>query len=75
MQGGENKKLIIPKTSMIFTVETDVSIIKLLENFKIWLINSLPTLLNSTRQNTDLLNIRDEILGNVNKTLYLFTLS
>ena len=75
MQGSENKKLIIPKTSMIFTVETDVSVIKLLENFKVWLTNILPTLLNSSRSNSDLLNIRDDILGDVNKTLYLFTLS
>ena len=75
MQGSENKKLIIPKTSMIFTVETDFSVIKLLENFKVWLTNILPTLLNKTRKNTDLLNIRDDILGDINKTLYLFTLS
>lgn len=75
MQGGENKKLILSKTSIIFTVETDASILKLLENFKIWLTNILPTLLNPTRQNTDLLTIRDDILGDINKTLYLFTLS
>lgn len=75
MQGSENKKLILSKTSMIFTVETDISVVKLLENFKVWLSNVLPTLLNSSRPNTDLLNIRDDILGDVNKTLYLFTLS
>ena len=75
MQGGENKKLILSKTSIIFTVETDASIVKLLENFKVWLSNILPSLLNSSRPNTDLLNIRDDILGDVNKTLYLFTLS
>jgi len=75
MQGGENKKLILSKTSIIFTVETDASILKLLENFKVWLTNILPTLLNPTRQNTDLLTIRDDILGDINKTLYLFTLS
>jgi len=75
MQGSENKKLILSKTSVIFTVETDISVVKLLENFKVWLSNVLPTLLNSSRPNTDLLNIRDDILGDVNKTLYLFTLS
>jgi hypothetical protein len=75
MQGSENKKLILSKTSVIFTVETDASIVKLLENFKVWLTNILPTLLNPTRQNTDLLTIRDDILGGINKTLYLFTLS
>lgn len=75
MQGSENKKLILPKTSIIFSVETDLTIIKLLNNFKLWLVNSLPKLLNSNNSNTDLLNIRDDILGDVNKTLYLFTLS
>jgi len=69
MQGSENKKLILSKTSVIFTVETDISVVKLLENFKVWLSNVLPTLLNSSRPNTDLLNIRDDILGDVNKTL------
>jgi hypothetical protein len=36
-----------------------------------WLTTSLPTLLSSN--DTDLLNIRDEILGELNQTLYLFT--
>jgi DNA-binding ferritin-like protein len=36
-----------------------------------WLTSKLPTLLNA--KDTDLLNIRDEILADLNKTLYLFT--
>jgi DNA-binding ferritin-like protein len=38
-----------------------------------FLTKTLPKKLKST--DTDLLNIRDEILGLVNKTLYLFTLN
>jgi hypothetical protein len=36
-----------------------------------WLNTRLPTLLS--KQDTDLLNIRDEILADLNQTLYLFT--
>lgn len=36
-----------------------------------WLTHKLPKHLKST--DTDLLNIRDEIVGELNKTLYLFT--
>lgn len=38
-----------------------------------FLKNELPTYLQSN--DTDLFNIRDEMLSNLNKTLYLFTLS
>ena len=36
-----------------------------------WMTTKLPSLLKPT--DTDLLNIRDEILGDLNQTLYLFT--
>jgi hypothetical protein len=36
-----------------------------------WMTNKLPTLLKPS--DTDLLNIRDEILAHLNQTLYLFT--
>jgi hypothetical protein len=75
MQGSENKKLSLNNKSVTFTVETDISITTVLESFKIWLTYKLPTYLNTKTSNTDLLNIRDDILGDVNKTLYLFTLS
>lgn len=38
-----------------------------------YLINELPTMLNA-KSDTDLLNIRDEMLASVNKTKYLLTL-
>ena len=45
----------------------------LLKSAIIWLTNKLPRHLKNT--DTDLLNIRDEILGDLNQTLYLFTLN
>jgi hypothetical protein len=38
-----------------------------------YLINELPAMLDS-KEDTDLLNIRDEMLASVNKTKYLLTL-
>ena len=37
-----------------------------------WMVNTLPKKLKST--DTELLNIRDEIVADLNQTLYLFTL-
>ena len=45
----------------------------LLKSAIVWLTNKLPKHLKET--DTDLLNIRDEILGSLNQTLYLFTLN
>lgn len=45
----------------------------LLKQAVAWMTTKLPTLLNNT--DTDLLNIRDEILADLNQTLYLFTLA
>jgi hypothetical protein len=42
------------------------------KNAVAWLTTKLPKHLKV--EDTDLLNIRDEIVGNLNKTLYLFTL-
>lgn len=44
----------------------------LLKHAVAWLTTKLPKHLKA--EDTDLLNIRDEIVGNLNKTLYLFTL-
>jgi hypothetical protein len=45
-----------------------------LEDFKKYLVNLDHMPLMKTMTNTDLLNIRDEILGDVNKLLYLLSL-
>jgi hypothetical protein len=74
MQGTENKRLTLSKNSKLsFKVESDSSITGFLNDFKNWLTTELPTYLN--KKDTDLFNIRDEILADVNQTLYLFSLS
>jgi hypothetical protein len=50
---------------------TDSSIVEALKNSKVTLNTLVDQLL--TDNDTDLLNIRDELLGDINKTLYLFT--
>ena len=68
MQGSENKRLTLPKnTKAAFKIESDSSITVFLNDFKSWLTNELPTYLN--KKDTDLLNIRDDILVDVNQTL------
>jgi len=51
---------------------TEKTIIKFFEEARIWLSDKVPKLISE--KDTDLLNIRDEILGEINQTLYLFTL-
>lgn len=47
-----------------------------LQQFKSFLMDKLPTYINNGKmQNTDLLNIRDEMLAITNKTLYLLQLN
>jgi hypothetical protein len=49
---------------------------KLLIQFKSFLMNDIPNYLGKDKEmkNTDLINIRDEMLAILNKTLYLITL-
>lgn len=73
LQGSRNTKLkMSSKSSMTLVNESDSSIINVLKVFKKWLLEGLVTYLD--KNDKDLLNIRDEILGSVNKALYLFTL-
>lgn len=61
-----------PKTSTIRIRNfTDDEAPEVLKQAIEWLTARLPTLLS--KQDTDLLNIRDEILSDLNQTLYLFT--
>lgn len=55
----------------------DVDIVVILNDFKGFLSEDLYSWLSNIphHSNTDLKNLVDEIMGNVNKTLYLFTLS
>lgn len=67
-----------PKFSDAFEVSVtqfnDDEIKDLLKEYVAFLTNELPQHLD-IEADTDLLNIRDDILGTINKTLYLFTLS
>jgi hypothetical protein len=52
--------------------DNDDSAPSLIKDYIFYLKNDLPKYVDDN--DTDLLNIRDEILSNLNKTLYLFTL-
>ena len=73
MQGSRNKRIQINSLPIIIKNQTDDSIVAILNQFRDWLIkkDGLPSFL--TKTDTELLNIRDEILAAVNQTLYLFT--
>lgn len=51
----------------------DKQAVELLQDAINWMSHTLPKKLKST--DTDLLNIRDEIVATLNRTLYLFTLN
>jgi len=72
--GKYNKRVALsPQPSLLIKSYQDDQAVHLLEKFQSFLM-SLDKLLPSKPQPTDLLNIRDELLGKVNQTLYLFSL-
>ena len=73
MQGSRNTRIQINSLPIIIKNQTDASIVTILKQFRDWLVKNdgLPSFL--TKTDTELLNIRDEILAAVNQTLYLFT--
>jgi len=74
LQGSRGMRMIIPnKKSILFKDQTDASILAVMNEFKKWLDVKLPSKLKP--MDNDLRNIIDEIVGSVNKTLYLFTLN
>lgn len=60
----KNMELSIP-------VLTDSSILKNLQDALTWLEDDLPKTLN--KKDTEMINIRDEMLAEINQALYLFT--
>lgn len=70
---GKNKLTFEPFT---ITVSSNKNIVSSLIRFKQFLITDLELALNSKSimKNTDLKNIRDEILGEVNQSIYLLKL-
>jgi len=69
---GSGRDIICENKDMPVGCVDDDGIKEVLKLYKKWLSDTLPTLIKST--DTDLLNIRDEMVGIINKTLYLFTL-
>lgn len=61
------------KISITFVELSDDDIVKTLSKYTSYLSDELPKQLQQS--DTELLNIRDEMLQLLNKTLYLFTLS
>lgn len=72
MMFDDNKKFNVPLRNL-----DDQDFVLHLNQFKIFLMNDIPEFLSKEKEmkNTDLLNIRDEMLALTNKTLYLLTLS
>jgi len=74
MQGSRGVKLSISSLEPItLTHQDDGSIDDLLVKFKQWLLGELSIYLNN--DDMDLKNLRDDIVGDINQTLYLFTLN
>jgi vacuolar-type H+-ATPase subunit E/Vma4 len=62
-----NNKVVLGNNS-------DEQIVEFMKKFAEYLVEEIPKILDN-KKDTDLLNIRDEILADINKTLYLFTLN
>jgi hypothetical protein len=60
-----------PSSYLVLYNLNDKEMFNYLSEFALWLESELPKLLS--RKAVDLLNIRDEILADVNQTLYLFS--
>jgi DNA-binding ferritin-like protein len=67
--------LLQQKSIKLIDLTSKGQLINLVENFKDYLVGlSNNKFIQQTMANTDLLNIRDEILANLNQFLYLLTL-
>ena len=74
LQGSRNARLTFSDPSSVSVQLENVNddrAVELLQMLKRWLVNLLPNLLLPSE--TDLITIRDNMLGDVNQTLYLFT--
>ena len=71
-QGKSGSRIVLAQNNFSFKNQDDVSIVNLLQIFKEWLTNDLSTHLNPVKD-SDLITIRDDILIDLNQTLYLFT--
>lgn len=69
----EGKRFSIREKSELRDVSDDLAL-EFMYDFKEFLMSELMIILPQGMANSDLINIRDEMLSLVNKTLYLFTL-
>lgn len=68
--------LVKQKTMQLVDLTSKTQLIQLVKNFKEYLVGlSNNKFIQQTMANTDLLNIRDELLANLNQFLYLLTLN
>ena len=77
IQGISNTKMIITKTTRNLHLDnlSEKDAESVLREFKNWVINVLPSLSNNFKgEYKDLENVQEDILSNINKTLYLFML-
>ena len=72
---GKYERPMLKGPTCMFRLEnkTETSIIDYLNTWITYLEKTLPTMIH--KNDTDLLTIRDEMLGDLNQTKYLFTLS
>jgi hypothetical protein len=73
LQGTRNLRIQLTSKSgnVKYSNQSDDDANAILLSFKNWLSTVLPNMLENT--NTDLLNIRDEMLASVNNTIYLYS--
>lgn len=73
LQGTRNLRiqLTVKSGNVKYSNQSDDDANAILLSFKNWLSTVLPNMLEDT--NTDLLNIRDEMLASVNNTIYLYS--
>jgi len=71
----KSKRIKLNKASkLVLKNLNDKQMYRYLSDFSKWLSDELPNLLKGNKKIvSDLMNIRDEILADVNQTLYLFT--
>jgi len=71
---GERTNLMANKTISLYDLDSQEKLKEKIVSFKSYLVDlNNNTVLTTTMSNSDLFNIRDEILGDLNKFLYLLT--
>lgn len=71
---GVNRLRVNDNTITLYNID-NIDIIQYMENFKYFLVSELPDAIKMPGMSqSDLFNIRDEMLSIINKTLYLFSL-